>query len=68
MIYVTNLFKEFIPMENKKVIIGNCDFIPAKGKGSVSIKTNSCTKIISNVLYVPDIDKSMFTVGQLIEK
>ena len=68
MTYERNLFKEFIPMENKKVRIGNGDCIPAKGKGSVSIKTNSGTKIISDVLYVPDIDKNLFSVGQLIEK
>ncbi|XP_049397371.1 uncharacterized protein LOC125861547 [Solanum stenotomum] len=68
MTYERNLFKEFIPMENKKVRIGNSDCIPTKGKGSVSIKTNSGTKIISDVFYVPDIDKSLFSVGQLIEK
>jgi len=68
MTYERNLFKEFIPMENKKVRIGNGDCIPAKGKGFVSTKINSGTKIISDVLYVPDIDKSLFSVGQLIEK
>ena len=40
MTYERNLFKEFIPMENKKVRIGNGDCILAKGKGTVSIKTN----------------------------
>ncbi|XP_049362599.1 uncharacterized protein LOC125827335 [Solanum verrucosum] len=68
MTYERNLFKEFIPMENKKVIICYGDCIPTKGKLSVSIKTNSGTKIISEVLYVPDIDKSLFSVGQLTEK
>ncbi|XP_049352008.1 uncharacterized protein LOC125816445 [Solanum verrucosum] len=68
MTYERNPFKEFIPMENKKVRIGNGDCNPAKGKWSVSIKTNLGTKIISDVLCVPDIDKSLFSVGQLIEK
>ena len=33
MTYDKNLFKEFIFMENKKVRIGNGDYISAKGKG-----------------------------------
>ena len=40
MTYERNLFKEFIPMENKKVRIEIDDCIPAKGNGAVSIKTN----------------------------
>ena len=63
MTYERNLFKEFvIPIENKKVIIRNGDCFPIKGKGFVSIKINSGTKIISDVLYVSDIDKSLFIV------
>ena len=38
MTYERNLFEVFIPMENKKVIIGNGYCIPAKGKRYVSIK------------------------------
>ncbi|KAF3641690.1 putative TMV resistance protein N-like [Capsicum annuum] len=64
----STLFKEFLPVENKKIRIGNGDYIPAKGKGNIAIKTVSGTKIISNVLYVPDIDKSLLSVGQLMEE
>ena len=54
--------------EITKVRIGNDAYISAKGKGTISITTNSGTKSISNVLYVPDIDKNLLSVGQLIEK
>ncbi|XP_075099447.1 uncharacterized protein LOC142176225 [Nicotiana tabacum] len=68
MTYDRNLFKEFTSIANKKVRIGNGDYILAKGKGTVAIPTNSCTKKISDVLYVFDIDQNLLTVGQLMEK
>ncbi|XP_047256224.1 uncharacterized protein LOC124888977 [Capsicum annuum] len=51
-----------------KIRIANGNYIPVEGKGNVAIKTVSGTKIISNVLYVPDIDKSLLSVGQLMEE
>ncbi|XP_019251087.1 PREDICTED: uncharacterized protein LOC109230005 [Nicotiana attenuata] len=68
MTYDRNLFKEFTSIGNKKVRIGNGDYILAKGKGTVAIPTNSGTKKISDVLYVPDIDQNLLSVGQLMEK
>ena len=49
MTYDKTLFKEFFPLENKKIRIGNGDYIPAEEKGNVAVKTISGTKIISNV-------------------
>ncbi|XP_019257892.1 PREDICTED: uncharacterized protein LOC109236130 [Nicotiana attenuata] len=66
--YDRNLFNDFTSIGNKKVRIGNGDYILAKGKGTVAIPTNSGTKKISNVLYVPDIDQNLLSVGQLMEK
>jgi len=37
-------------------------------KGTISITTNSGTKSISDVFYVPNIDQNLLSVGQLIEK
>ncbi|XP_060190409.1 uncharacterized protein LOC132619565 [Lycium barbarum] len=68
MTYDINIFREFMSMENKKVKIRNGDYIPAKGKGTIAIKTGSGTKIISDVLYIRDIDKNLLSVGQLVEK
>ena len=39
-----------------------------EGQGTIAISTCSGTKFISDVLYVPEIDQNLFSVGQLIEK
>ena len=43
-------------------------YIQAKGKGTISIATTSCAKLISDVLYVPEIDQNLLNVGQLLKK
>ncbi|KAL4386886.1 hypothetical protein GQ457_09G029220 [Hibiscus cannabinus] len=48
--------------------IGNGQFIEAKGRGDVLVNTPTCTKIISDVLLVPDTDQNLLSVGQLLEK
>ena len=42
--------------------------IVVKGKGTIDIPTCHGTKLITNVLYVPDIDQNLLSVGQLVEK
>ena len=42
--------------------------LSAKGKGTIVISTSSGIKTILDVLYVPDIDQNLLSVGQLIEK
>ncbi|KAL4354682.1 hypothetical protein GQ457_06G008660 [Hibiscus cannabinus] len=54
-------------IESKKVRIGNGEHIVFKGKGTVAISSCSGTKFISDVLYVPDIDQNLISVGQLVE-
>ena len=63
MTYDRTLFKDLQSTEITKVRIGNGDYISAKGKGTISITTNSGTKSISDVLYVPDIDQNLLSVG-----
>ncbi|PKA61127.1 hypothetical protein AXF42_Ash006023 [Apostasia shenzhenica] len=62
------LFKELKSTESKKVRIGNGEYIAVKGKGTVAIASCSGTKLIIDVLYVPDIEQNLLSVGQLIEK
>lgn len=62
------LFKELDKSIVSKVKIGNGDFIPVKGKGTVVIESLSGLKYISDVLYVPDIDQNLLSVAQLVEK
>ena len=66
--YDKTLFKDLKLIEVTKVQIGNGDYISTKGKGTISIKTISSTKMISDVLYVLDINQNLLSVGQLIEK
>jgi len=68
MTYDKTLFKDLRPTKVSKVRIGNGSYIPAKGKGTILISTTSGIKTISDVLYVPDIDQNLLSVGQLLEK
>jgi len=63
-----SLFKELKPTAITKVRIGNGDHLPVRGKGTIAISSHSGTKTISDVLYVPDIDQNLLSVGQLMEK
>jgi len=62
------LFKDLKPTGVTKVRIGHGGYIPAKGMGTITIETQSGTKAIFDVLYVPDLDQNLLSVGQLLEK
>ncbi|KAJ8764624.1 hypothetical protein K2173_006706 [Erythroxylum novogranatense] len=62
------LFKELDKSASSRVRIGNGDYITVKGKGTVAIESLTGTKLISEVLYVPEIDQNLLSVGQLLEK
>ncbi|KAK6944660.1 hypothetical protein RJ641_025762 [Dillenia turbinata] len=46
-----------------KVRVGNGDCIEVKRKGDVIIKTDSSTKLITNGLFVPEIDQNLLSIG-----
>ena len=48
--------------------MGDGNHIVVKGKGTIAIPTCHGTKLITNVLYVPNIDQNLLSVGQLVEK
>ena len=62
------IFKELDKGYASKVKVGNGQYVDIKGKGTVAVETQSGTKIIPEVLYVPDIDQNLISVGQLLEK
>ncbi|KAL4036909.1 hypothetical protein IC575_000487 [Cucumis melo] len=62
------LFKDLKPTNITKVRIGNGDYISVKGKGTIAIASCKGTKHIQDVLFVPDINQNLLSVGQLIEK
>ena len=68
MTYDQELFRELDRSEISKVRIGNGELITIKGKGIVAIEICTGAKLIIDVLYVPDINQNLLSVGQLIEK
>ena len=63
-----DLFRELDRTSISKVRIGNGEYIPVKGKGTVAIKSQIGLKLIYDVLFVPDVDQNLLSVGQLVEK
>ena len=47
--------------------MGNGTLVDAKGKGTISINMKGSGKQIHDVLYVPDLEENLFSVGQLME-
>ncbi|KAL4354076.1 hypothetical protein GQ457_06G014380 [Hibiscus cannabinus] len=62
-----SMFKNIDRTCISRIKIGNGQFIEAKGRGDVLVNTPTCTKIIYDVLLVPDIDQNLLSVGQLLE-
>jgi len=63
-----DMFVKLDKTHSSKVRIGNGDYIEVKGIGDIAINAGSGTKIISDVLYVPEINQNLLSVGQLLEK
>ena len=49
-----------------KVKLGNGEVVQAKGKGTIAISTKRRTKIVTNVLYIPDLDQNLLSVAQIL--
>jgi len=62
------LFRNINKTVRSKVRIGNGHHIEVQGKGVVAIEGNQEVKLIRDVLFVPNIDQNLLSVGQLVEK
>ncbi|KAA3487752.1 pleiotropic drug resistance protein 3-like [Gossypium australe] len=62
------IFKNIDRKFKTRVKVGNGHFIKAEGKGDVLIDTPTGIKLISNVLFVPKIDRNLLSIAQLLEK
>ena len=58
-----DLFRELRSTNMSKVRIGNGHYIAVEGNGTVAISSCSGTKLIFDVLYVPQIDQKFLSVG-----
>jgi len=63
-----SIFKELDQSYFSKVTISNGESVDVKGKGVVAVETPLGTKYIADVLYVPKINQSLLSVGQMLEK
>uniref|UniRef100_A0A151UHB3 Retrovirus-related Pol polyprotein from transposon TNT 1-94 n=1 Tax=Cajanus cajan TaxID=3821 RepID=A0A151UHB3_CAJCA len=68
MTYDEEFFKDLDRTIVSKVRIGNGECILVKGKDTIAVESCSGTKTITDVLYVPQINQNLFSVGQLLEK
>ena len=68
MTFDRDLFKELDASIVSKVKIGNGEYTAVKGKGIVAIESISGTKLIRDVLFVPNISQNLLSVSQLIRR
>ena len=68
MCHNATIFKDLDKTYNSMVKVGNGGYVDVKGRDAVVVKTNSGIKLISDVLFVPDISQNLLNVGQMLEK
>lgn len=61
-------FQELNQSPFSKVTTNNGESVEVKGIGVVAVETPLGTKYIYNVLFVPEINQSLLSVGQMLEK
>ena len=49
-----------------KVVLGNGAVVRAKGNGTVTVSTKRGTKLITNVLYIPELYQNLLSVAQML--
>ncbi|NAW06159.1 hypothetical protein FGF99_24930, partial [Salmonella sp. gx-f8] len=62
------IFKNIGRSFNTRVKVGNGHFTKAEGKGDVLIDTPTGIKRVSNVFFVPEINKNLLSIAQLLKK
>ena len=68
MTYNKSLFREWCESTSLKVRVGDGKYIAIKGKCTITILTYQGRKLISDVLYMLDIDQNLLSVAQLVRK
>ncbi|GKD43761.1 retrovirus-related pol polyprotein from transposon TNT 1-94 [Tanacetum coccineum] len=67
MILERSFFISLDTKDNPRVKLGDGRYARAKGRGTITINIKKGTKYISRVLYVPELDRSMLSVPQMIK-
>ncbi|TXG47198.1 hypothetical protein EZV62_026492 [Acer yangbiense] len=63
-----SLFSSLNRTDRTRVKLGNGNVVQAAGRGNVLIHTNSGTKVIHDVLLIPDLDQNLLSVAQLLKR
>ena len=61
------MFNDIDIKRQNKVKIQNGEFISASGLGTIGVETKKGKKVICEVMHVPQVDRNLLSVGQLIE-
>ncbi|RVX18147.1 hypothetical protein CK203_004102 [Vitis vinifera] len=62
MCHNATIFKDLDKTYNSMVKVGNGGYVDVKGRDAVVVKTNSGIKLISDVLFVPDISQNLLNM------
>ena len=61
------IFVELDESIKMQVELGNKCIIQAQGRETIGVQTKKGTKLILNVLFVPNLDQNFLSLGQLLE-
>ncbi|KAK4411578.1 Retrovirus-related Pol polyprotein from transposon RE1 [Sesamum angolense] len=68
MTYNKGAFQTLDESFKTNVKLGDNHIVKVEGKGSVAINTKKGTRIINDVMYIPNLRTNLFSVGQMMEK
>ncbi|KAK4408463.1 hypothetical protein Sango_0427300 [Sesamum angolense] len=68
MTYNKGAFQTLDESFKTNVKLGDNHIVKVEGKGSVAINTKKGTRIINDVVYIPNLRTNLFSVGQMMEK
>ncbi|KAK4388734.1 Retrovirus-related Pol polyprotein from transposon TNT 1-94 [Sesamum angolense] len=68
MTYNKGAFQTLDESFKTNVKLGDNHIVKVEGKGSVAINTKKGTRIINDVMYIPNLRTNLFSVGQMTEK
>ncbi|KAK4407355.1 hypothetical protein Sango_0316500 [Sesamum angolense] len=68
MTYNKGAFQTLDESFKTNVKLGDNHIVKVEGKGSVVINTKKGTRIINDVMYIPNLRTNLFSVGQMMEK
>ncbi|TXG63371.1 hypothetical protein EZV62_010365 [Acer yangbiense] len=63
-----SLFSSLDRTDRTRVKLSNGNMVQAAGRGNVLIHTNSSTKVIHDVLFIPNLYQNLLSVAQLLKR